>query len=309
MTLRASALLIALAIAGTPALYGCSSRGPGAGRGQAGNIHLTSGGRDRTYSVHVPSNLDTGRPAPLVIAYHGHGSNGPGQEDLSHMSRTADDNGFIIAYPDGVNGSWNDGRASQASSGVDDIGFTRDLIKKVSSEHRIDPARIYATGMSNGGMFCYRLALEMPETFSAIAPVSALMSEEIARRPGPSRPVSVMMTAGESDRLMPYRGGRVGLFRGTVLSADATMDYWVKADGCTMQEPPEMLTDNDPADGTRTRKEAAGGGAEGSEVLLYTVEGGGHAWPGGLQYARLVRTSRDWDASQAIWDFFSRHTR
>lgn len=303
--------LAALVMAGA----GCNRLRTGDGRTSgAGVLHITSGDLDRTYSVHVPPTSDGSRALPLVLAYHGHGGDGFGQERLSSMSATADANGFIVAYPDGVQRAWNDGRAGQAGAGIDDVGFTRDLLSRLENDYRIDTARVYATGMSNGGMMCYRLALEMPDRIVAVAPVAALMSRDLAARGTPSAPVSVMLTEGTDDPLMPHDGGSVGLFlkmRGEVLSAADTVSFWVGADGCSPVPAVTRLPDKDPADGTRVTLSSYDNPGRDDEVLFYSVEGGGHTWPGGSQYltSRIIcRTSRDFDASQAIWDFFDRHS-
>ncbi|MHB8895589.1 MAG: extracellular catalytic domain type 1 short-chain-length polyhydroxyalkanoate depolymerase [Candidatus Geothermincolia bacterium] len=278
------------------------------------SLHIKSGGLDRTYTVHAPQSAPGPNGYPLVLAYHGHGGDGAGQERLSGMDSTADTNGFVVAYPDGVDHAWNDGRTGQQNSRVDDVGFTRDLIDKLEKDYSIDPTRVYATGMSNGGMMCYRLALDLSDRIAAIAPVAALMSEDLASRGGSPAPVAVMVTEGTEDRLMPYGGGSVGLFlkmRGQVLSAAATVEFWVRADGCSAVPETVELPDRDSSDGTRARLDRYTGGRNGTDVLLYTITGGGHTWPRGWQYLgpRLVGvTCKDYSASQAIWDFFNRHS-
>jgi polyhydroxybutyrate depolymerase len=315
MSRRIVAVTLCFALAGLAACAGCSRLRMRDGRTSgAGNLHITSGGLDRTYSMHVPASYDGSRAVPLVLAYHGHGGDGLGQERLSGMSATADSNGFIVAYPDGVDRAWNDGRPDQVNSDVDDVGSTTDLISRLEKDYRIDPARVYATGMSNGGMMCYRLALEIPDKIAAVAPVAALLSRDLAGRRSPASPVSVALVEGTSDPLMPYGGGSVGLFlkmRGEVLSAADTVSFWTTADGCTPSPKVTLLPDASTSDGTRVTSNDYGGGRDGTEVLFYSVEGGGHAWPGGTQYlsSRIIgRTSRDFDASQAIYDFFSRHS-
>jgi polyhydroxybutyrate depolymerase len=300
------------------ALCALLSSAPGCARlrrsaGEPALLHITSGGIDRTYILHVPPADPGPKGYPLVLSYHGHGGDGAGQERLTGMDVTADANSFIVAYPDGVDRAWNDGRSADSNPGVDDVAFTRDLIKQIEKDHRIDPQRIYATGMSNGGMMCYRLALDMPHDIAAIAPVAALMSTEMAAGPALSSPLSVMIIAGTDDPLMPYEGGPVGFGlkeRGDVLPARDTALYWAKADGCNLEPITEPLPDKVPSDGTTISFDSFAGGRNGTEVLFYTVHGGGHTWPGGQQYAseRLVgRTSRDAAADELIWNFFNAH--
>jgi polyhydroxybutyrate depolymerase len=294
-----------------PATCGCVRLRRSAAKPAA--LHITSGGIDRTYILHVPPKGPGPQGYPLVLSYHGHGGDGAGQERLTRMDATADANGFVVAYPDGIDRAWNDGRSADSNPGVDDVAFTRDLIKQIEKDHRIDPRRVYATGMSNGGMMCYRLALEMPHDIAAIAPVAALMSTEMAAGPAPSSPMSVMIIAGTDDPLMPFGGGPVGFGlkgRGDVLSAPDTARYWAKADGCNLEPATASLPDKDPADGTRLGLARFGGGTAGTEVQLCIVQGGGHTWPGGQQYAseRLVGpTSMDAAANEMIWNFFKAH--
>ncbi len=314
-------ILLALVIAGG----GCrrlrtSGKGtsPAATQG-AGTLYdnpreLQSGGLRRTYSVHVPPSYSGASPTPLVIAFHGHGGTGEGQEKLSHLSEAADGKGFIVAYPDGIEHGWNDGRQS-APMNVDDVGFTRDLVAAIESRYNINRSRVFATGMSNGGFFCYRLACDAPDIFAAIAPVSALMGEDLANQNTSTTPVSVLIIEGSSDPFVPWQGGAVAGGaggRGNALSAADTVTFWVRLDGCSTTPTSETLPDTAPSDGTPVKRDAYGGGRDGTEVELYTVEGGGHAWPGGWAYLgqRVIgRTSRDIDASTIILDFFAAHPK
>ena len=278
----------------------------------SGQKSIESGGLERTYLVHLPPSYMKGTPTPLLIAFHGGGGDGEGMERLTHMDDVSDIAGFIAVYPDGVDRNWNDGRP-EINPSVDDVGFVRDLLKQLESDYSIDAKRVYATGISNGGFMSYRLALDLDGTFAAVAPVGALMTEQLCRKPPPASPVSVLLIMGKDDPFVPWSGGDVtaGLKkRGTVVSTAATIDYWVKAESCVGQPVISELPDTDPSDGTRAREELYGGGREGAVVELIAVEGGGHTWPGGLQYLRertIGKTSRDFDASEVIWDFFKQH--
>jgi len=307
---RTAAVFLCIVLTCATAAAGCAG---GQSRTDGGaELHLVSGGLTRTYILHVPPSYDGSRPYPLVIAYHGHGGDGAGQERVSGMDATADANGFLVAYPNGISKGWNDGRSSGDTS-VDDVGFTSDLIARISSTYSVDASRVFATGLSNGGMMCYRIAMDLHDQVAAVAPVAALLSQYLAGRTPNPRPISVMVTAGTNDPLMPYNGGAVGLVlktRGNVLSAADTISFWTKADACN-PTPATTSINKDPNDGTSVKVDDYTGGTNGAEVMLYTVDGGGHAWPGGVQYARprlIGVTSRDYSASQAIWDFFARHT-
>jgi polyhydroxybutyrate depolymerase len=212
-------------------------------------------------------------------------------------------------YPDGVDRSWADGRGTTPADqqGVDDVGFLTALVEHFIGTFRADRRRVYAAGMSNGAMMSYRLACERADTFAAIAPVAGLMGEKLAASCAPSRPVSVITFVGTEDPLMPFQGGQVSGDRGPVLSATASRAKWAALNGCQGEPVVSQEPDRASDDGTRIRREAHGSCREGSEVVFFVVEGGGHTWPGGMQYLGKVfigKTSQDLDASRVAWEFF-----
>ncbi len=273
-------------------------------------------GRERSFRLHLPAGYDGEEPGPLLLALHGGGGSGKQMDKLTGgLNQLADRQGFVVAYPDGLDEHWNDGRAvnRSATDDADDVGFLSALVDHLVSQYAIDPGRVYAVGISNGGMMALRLACERPDKFSAVALVASAMSEALAARCAPERPISVLVIGGTKDPLVPWDGGEVGVLRqkrGRVLSVPDTIRFWVAHNQC---EPTPTITqepDRKRLDGTRVSRQAYGPCAEGTEVLLYAVEGGGHTWPGGWQYlpALIVgRTSRDIEANQVIWQFLERH--
>jgi polyhydroxybutyrate depolymerase len=195
---------------------------------------------------------------------------------------------------------------------VDDVGFLSALIDKLSRDYRIDPKRVYSTGISNGGFMSQRLACDLADKIAAIAVVAATMGRDLAGRCKPSRPVSVLLIQGTEDPLVPYEGGRVQVpGGGAIISAPEAVKKWVGLDGCNGQPKRDSLPDS-ANDETRTRRESYGGCREGTAVVFLAVEGGGHTWPGGPQYLpvrRIGRASRDFNASELIWEFFAAHGR
>lgn len=267
---------------------------------------LKAGGLTRRYYLHLPPAWHRGRPLPLVLVFHGGGGRASGIAPHTGFSRLADSAGFVVAYPQGLNGRWNDGRGFTTAT-HDDVGFVRALVDTLTRELGLDPRRAYATGISNGAMFAYRLACDLPGTFAAVAPVAGAMPAELA--PGCERttPVSVIAFQGTTDPLMPYLGGGAGQRR--VLSAERSIAFWGTAAGCaagaTTADEPDRVTD-----GTRVRRTTYAGCREGRGVELYTIEGGGHTWPGGpVAGARVGRVSREIDATELIWEFFVGHPR
>ena len=282
--------------------------------GQAQDIigSMQYAGVGRTYLLHLPPAYNGVDALPLLFAFHGGGGEGEGMARVTHLNDIADERDFIVVYPDGINNNWNDGRP-EVNPGVDDVGFISALIEELKREYSIDAERVYSTGISNGGMFSFRLACELSDKIAAVAPVAALMGEDLSRTCSPPRPVPVMLIMGTEDPLVPWEGGEIGgdrLERGRAISAPATVSFWVEVDGCTESPVVEYLADTDPGDRTRVRQETYSGGRDGTEVIMLAVEGGGHTWPGGEQYMRervIGVTSYDIDAGEVIWDFCEKY--
>jgi polyhydroxybutyrate depolymerase len=247
---------------------------------------------------------------------HGGGGTGKGMVKLTGFNAVADRENFIIVYPDGFEKHWNDGRGVQWQAqveNVDDVGFISALIDHLSDELNIDTSRIYVTGISNGGMMSHRLGCELSRKIAAIAPVASNIPVSQASVWSPSRPVPVLIINGTEDPLERWEGGEIRLWRntyGVVLSVADTVKFWVEKNGCSSPPVITPLPDRDTADGTTVRTEAYGGCQDGAEVVLYAIEGGGHTWPGGFQYlpeSVIGRTSREFNASEVIWQFFKEH--
>jgi polyhydroxybutyrate depolymerase len=291
---RPAVALLLLAACARPALHPAS---------------LVVGGRERTYTWAGP---DGGR-RPLVIALHGRGGQGQSEAKLSHLDEIARREGFLVVFPDGIDRSWADGRGATpaARNGVDDVGFVRALIDRLVADGRVDPARVYVTGMSNGAIMTWTLACAMADRLAAIAPVSGAMPAALAESCTPARPLAVLYFAGTDDPILPYGGGDTPA-GGAVLSAEDSVGRWAAHDGCDLTASWTELPDTDPGDGTRARARRLTGCRDGVEVELVTIDHGGHTWPGGLAYAperRIGKTSRDLDASEEMWRFFVRFHR
>ncbi len=277
---------------------------------------LVSGGRDRTYRVHVPA--DTTNRLPLVLALHGGSWQGPKMELVSELDVTADRHGFIVVYPDAVYSpkpverQWADGRGTTKAStdGVDDVAFLSALIDQLEKDYRIDPTRVYATGISNGGFMSYKLACDLADKIAAIAPVAATMPAAEAPTCKPSRPLAVLDIHGTADPLVPYAGGEVhGGTGGAILSVADTMKMWATIDRCDPTPGASDVPDRDPRDGIRTHRSVYTHCQAGTDLVLYSVDGGGHTWPGGghMDERYVGKMTRDFDASELIWEFLSRH--
>jgi polyhydroxybutyrate depolymerase len=277
------------------------------------DIHV--GGRDRSYLLHLPSPLPN-RPLPLVVVLHGGGGSAEDAARMTGFDAEADRQGFIVVYPEGTDRerpfldafgkpgllTWNAGSCCgyAQQEAIDDVGFIRAVVMQVIKDNAADPKRVYATGISNGGMLAYRLACEASDIFAAIAPVSAV--QEVASCK-PAQPVSVFHIHGAKDENVPLKGGvgKKALDKEDRKPVQETIDFWVKQDGCSVtvhsQEPGVSMTNY-------------GGCAAGSEVAFFLIQDGGHSWPGGQRMASFLDPpSKALDATFEIWRFFSTHSK
>jgi len=264
---------------------------------------ITVAGVERSYYFAMPQHLR--KPAPLLIALHGPVGTGSGMATFSKFAGLADEKGFIAVFPDGLDQRWNDGRA--ANSPADDVAFIDALIGVFVARKDADPRRVYVTGMANGGMMGFRLACELPKRIAAIAVVAASLPRALEQACSNGPPLAVMIIDGTADPMMPWAGGEPVGDHGAVLSATATAQLFALRIGGPVEaiEPLPSFANADP---TRVKRHRWRTGS-GPEVVLYEVEGGGHAWPGGPQYlpeSAIGRVSRQIDASREVAEFLLR---
>ncbi|MEQ8186601.1 MAG: hypothetical protein ABRQ39_01405 [Candidatus Eremiobacterota bacterium] len=192
---------------------------------------------------------------------------------------------------------------------IDDAGFISSLIDHLEKNLNIEKNSVYVTGISNGGHMCYRLAFEIPDKIAAFAPVEAALSEELYKNQKPGKSVSMLIMNGTEDKVV-WKGGEIkflGKSRDKVLSTEETVKFWIHYNHCKPQARIIAIPDKDPEDGTKVEEKIYSEGKGGTEVILYTIEGGGHTWPGGWQYLPeniVGKTCRDINASEIIWEFF-----
>jgi polyhydroxybutyrate depolymerase len=260
---------------------------------------IMSGGIARVVNVHVPGGYDPSRGTALVLNFHGFTSDAPQEALLSLMNDKAENAGFIVMYPYGTGSplSWNAGACcgTAASDGIDDIQFVRDILDKAQTDLCIDPSRVYATGMSNGGFLSHRIGCELADRFAAIAPVAGVLGIDSC---APSRPVPVIEFHGTDDTLVPWDGSESLGFPPVM----DTFHGWAHRDGCT-GEPAQTYAHGDATCQTYDHCDA------GAEVTLCTIDGGGHTWPGGTPVPSLGVTSTDINATDAMWSFFASHPK
>ncbi|BCW97070.1 MAG: PHB depolymerase family esterase [Fimbriimonadales bacterium] len=275
--------------------------------------------RERVYHVHYPNNERPDAPKALVFVLHGGG--GASAYEMARrtgMNRIADREDFIVVYPAGVDGYWNDGRAknfrrAQNSADVDDVGFIAAIIDALVRQGHADSKRVYVMGVSNGGMMAYRLGIELGHRLAAIAPVIANLPESLSSKK-PMRPLPVLMMNGTDDPIIPWNGGAVGVFGrgpGAMLSTDRTVQYWVDAANLPRKPATRALEDRAPQDGCTVEVDEYREAGNPVEVVLYRIKGGGHYLPGGNTPNRsgsLGKKCMDINGAEVIWSFFKRHT-
>ena len=253
----------------------------------------------RDYILYLPANLQA--EAPLVFNLHGYTSNADQQRFYSEMDDVADDNGFAVCYPDGTLDElgaphWNSGWAS----GVDDTGFLVALAQSLQIEHDLDPERTFSCGMSNGGFMSYHLACEANDTFKAVASVTGSMSVLTEAGCDPSLAVPIFEIHGTLDLVVPYDG------QDGILSIDDVVSFWANSNGCV--SPDEYELDNTSLlDLCTVTVNKYTNCDSGNEVWLYTVNGGGHTWPGAIPIGVTGNTNQDFEASEEIWEFFNQY--
>jgi polyhydroxybutyrate depolymerase len=265
----------------------------------------------RHYELHLPAHPPPGR-YPLVIALHGASGSGAHLEHTIGLDAIADREGFAVVYPDGISSRWNDGRPDLGET--DDVGFIGALIDELATAHPIDRARVFAMGMSTGGMLAFRLGCELADKLVAIASVAGELPAPIARFCHPARPISVLAIHGTADPLVPFEGGdvigtrngRLGRPHGEVIGALRSVALFAKHDRCaapTVTSEPER----DHGDSTTVKAIEFASCTAGARVELLEIDGGGHAWPGGTGELEMIDgvRSRQLSASERIWQFFA----
>lgn len=282
---------------------------------------LTCQGQERTFWVIPPAG---GTPPssgfPIVLMLHGGGSRGEYMQALTkgRLQQIAERDGFLLVYPQAYKSQWNDGRNAASLpaylEGIDDVRFLTTLIQWLKEHARGDSNQVFLGGISNGGMMSCRFAYEAPGQAKGIAMVAAGMPVDlVSQKTTAGPPVGVMLIHGTADPWVPYAGGVVNIgsgAHGNVLPVQETLRYWAKHNagpGGDFRLREAVLADATGTGGTQIIRTSIEGLPPAGPVVLYTVEGGGHTWPGGWQYfteSIIGKTSRELDASETILAFF-----
>ena len=263
----------------TPAVQAQDEPATAEGVVQTNTIQV--GDLTRSYIVRAPDDLD--EPVPLLIMFHGAGGDGSRAEAATGFTDLAEADDFIVVYPNGTQAnsiegalSWNAGACCGLArdDNVDDVGFILAMIAELQASYPIDPARIYLTGFSNGGMMSYRLACEHRELFAGIAVLGGSLVTSSCQ---PDGPLPVLIVHGTADLVVPYDGGettdrvasRYGQWNNT--SVEYATSFWTENDDCAMDAvvtgTPPLTTEIYPDCTDETR------------VEVVTIDGGTHIWP------------------------------
>ena len=269
------------------------------------NGSFVSSAETRDYLLYVPGSYDRTKPTALVISLHGATMWGAAQKEMSQWNRVADANGFIVVYPSGAKGNgprvWHEGDGTRVSN---DVRFISELIDTLRAHYNIDQARVYANGLSNGGGMSFALSCMLPDRIAAVglvAPALFLPWSACANE----RPVPMMIFFGTADPALPYHGGTSWVAPGKTTRFPDIPRWtatWARRNRCA-PTPVDFAVASDVSRRSYT------GCANDAHVVLYTIEGGGHTWPGGGPVPEWFagRTATSIDASSVMWEFFREH--
>jgi len=284
------------------------------------NKTLLHQGIDRNYLLYVPDSIKEN--ASLVVVIHGYTSTADNIMGYSRMNRLADENNFVVAYPQGTvdvlgNTFFNVGYSFNSNSTIDDVSFIEAMVLEVQKNYPLNPKNTFATGMSNGGDMSYLLACKKSTLFAAVAPVAGVMMKDTLDSCDPERNIPLFEIHGTKDEISRYEGdieNNDGW--GFYYDMPSTIKFWVQRHGLE-KEQFITLKDKDYSDGSSIVFERYSSDLHSREVWFYRIEGGDHTWPGWkkdikwwknpLLWYYLPLGNNDIDASSEVWSFFKRY--
>ena len=261
---------------------------------------LDQGGDQRSYIGIVPTAPAAG--APLLVMLHPLATNNVYMANLTRVGRLVASDGVIVVLPQGENDTWHD---DPATNGPDDVGFISALIGQISQQYQTDPARVYVMGFSEGGFMTERLVCDLSGTITAAAAVSSLLRNSVAASCNPSRQISLAFINGTADPINNFLGQPM---IGTQ-SAPASAAFWAQKEGCNSTVPTVSLLPISVLDGTSITETTYPPCPQGIGVDFFTVNGGGHTWPGSQLPSQYGITTQNMDATLRLWQFFQQPTQ
>ncbi len=251
----------------------------------------------RQFTMYTPKTINKEKPVALVLNFHGSGMTALEHMFYTEMNTTADHHNFIVVYPQGKNKDWNVGFGMDYDKGPKDVEFIRQLVEKIKKHYNINTNAIFATGLSRGGFFTHRLAVEIPEVFAAIASVGAPIPNEVKERHTSKEKIAVLLAHGDADEHVKYSGKET-----KYNSVEETIKYWRNHNKSTK----EVIKNINPIeDETKVSITTYSGD---KDVVLIKIENGGHTWPGANDFNvgfPLGKTTHDISFNDVIWKFFN----
>ena len=254
-------------------------------------------GEMRQFTMYIPTTINKEKPVALVLNFHGSGMTALEQMFYTEMNTTADNHNFIVVYPQGKNKDWNVGFGMDYDKGPKDIEFIRQLVEKIKKHYSIDTNAIFATGLSRGGFFTHRLAVEMPEVFAAIASVGAPMPNKVKERHTSKEKIAVLLAHGDADEHVKYTGKET-----KYSSVEETITYWRHHNKSTK----EVIKNINPIEDETSVSITTYG--RDKDIVLIKIENGGHTWPGANDFNvgfPLGKTTHDISFNDVMWKFFA----
>ena len=260
---------------------------------------ITVQGEARSYILIRPAAAVANAPALLLL--HATGMTSDGMANLARAGRLAQQYGVYVYLPQAKGGSWNENPSSGRT--VDDVGFLSGLIDHAVADDGVDASRVYIAGYSSGGFMAERMACQVSPKIAGFVAVAATLRDSLESVCAPAHAMPAAFMDGTSDVVVPYKG------EPTLQSASAAVTWWATTNACLPLT--EMQTTTLPqqvSDGTSVAQTSFTACPAGAAAALYTINGGGHTWPGsedGAFTAWLGRTTGNLDATIALWDFLS----
>jgi polyhydroxybutyrate depolymerase len=250
------------------------------------NSTITHNGITRDHIIYAPASYVAGTPTPLVFVMHGFTQSASAIMNVTGFNYLAEQEGFLVAYPNGVNNGWNTNSPFPGGSTADDVGYIGALLDSLQAQYSVDSTRVYACGFSAGGYMSHKLGCESPKCFAAIASVSGTINNGDVGGCAPQHTPGVLQIHGTSDFIVSYNGS---IFSG--LGVQEVLDLWTANLACAT---PPVVT---PYNATVEQQVYAPCNGN-ATVVHYKISGGGHTWPTGSTFS----------ATDVIWDFFQGFT-
>jgi polyhydroxybutyrate depolymerase len=272
--------------------------------------HVTVGGTDREYLLSIPDGYDPSKPAPLLLDFHGLGSNMQQQALYSSLDAKGGARGYVVITPNGQGDVLRRWSLRPTAPANPDVAFVQAMLEATNRSLCIDRNRVFSTGISNGAMFSTLLACALPGRLAAIAPVAGVNATDVCA--SGARRVSVLAFHGTADGIVPYAGGAYffGVAEGSALGVPAAKPVddaaaaWAAFDGCGTPPTTSFVADD-------VQRVTWPHCPKRATVELYRVVGGGHTWPGAIaiRSERLGETTASISATKLMLDFFDTHPR